>query len=138
MRFEKPPEGSVISVTTEFPEVLLFATNKYRHNQYNNVTVLRSDRWFSDTQFKISSDDPKVPERVVDLNNVIDLRDSNGQAYQTEEKSGNFSIQVEGSKQQQYTVTFSNGQAVSCTCTGFTFRNYCKHLKQAAKNVDLG
>lgn len=38
--------------------------------------------------------------------------------------------QVKGSGDNEYTVVIDSVKGNTCTCTGFSFRRYCKHINQ--------
>lgn len=40
------------------------------------------------------------------------------------------SCQVKGSGNNTYTVVIDSTKGNTCTCTGFSFRRYCKHIDQ--------
>ena len=131
-KFVCPPVGSVITLTTRYAESYIFATNKWRDTTYRNVEVLRPEKWFKTEEFKISSDDPKQPFRVINLANVIDIEDGD----EAESDSTSCTIQVPGSKPGTfYDVTIQEGLATQCSCPGFSFRQRCRHLQAAVDTL---
>lgn len=135
--FETPAVNSVITVTTRFPETNILATNTWRDNVYVAVQVLPPEKWFKPDDIKVTSDNPNLPFRVINMGNVVDLRYVDGhEAEQNRRQSGNFSVEINGSKGKTYTVTFVDGTPSTCTCPGFVYRQRCRHLAEAKQLVD--
>lgn len=47
------------------------------------------------------------------------------------------SVLVSGSGKNPYTVMIANTAAKSCTCTGYRFRQNCKHLKLVNEQIEI-
>ena len=58
----------------------------------------------------------------------------NFEVTETEKKPAGRTWQVAGSKGNQYTVSLELG-AWSCTCSGFKFRNQCRHVEEISNTV---
>lgn len=132
----KPNVGQIVTITTKFPNHCVYDENQFNEFTYENVEVLKSEKWFKPDQFKISSDCNHMSFRVISMNNVISINGST-----TSESSNNNTqiVHIEGSKGNKYTVTIqNNNQAISCTCPGFQFRNQCKHLQKAVEKLQEG
>ena len=131
--FEIPAIGSVVTLTTKYRESYIFSPNEWRLRTYADVQVLKPERWFKPTDFKISSDDPTQPFRVIGISHVSDI--VNGNIAQL--GSQNQVVQVEGSKPGiEYEVVIRDGDAVSCTCKGYSFRQRCRHLRMAVDIIN--
>lgn len=130
-KFNKPPVGSSVTVTTRCKENYYYATDEWRDNTYTGE-VLRDEKWFKDGDFKITSDEPDVISfRVINLNSVIDLKIDGQDGDQSEVDTSVKTVVVEGSNGNQYLVSVKDGVANSCTCKGFQYRKQCRHLKEA-------
>lgn len=133
-RFNKPPVGSHITVTTQYRNILLESKVEWQTNTYS-ADVLKPEKWFGPNDFKISSDDERMPFRVINLNHVVDMKIGDEDGDQSE-RNGTRVVAVKGSKGAEYSVTIKDGTAISCDCSGFQFRNHCRHLKEAMGDVD--
>ncbi len=131
-----PPVGSSISVTTRYKDIYYYSDNEWKDTTYEAV-VMPNEKWFKPGDFKISSDDPKMPFRVINIKNVHKLV-INGEDAEVTTASGDTIkvVEVKGSKGKTYSVTIKNGQPESCTCTGFHYRRQCRHLSEALGDVD--
>ena len=133
--FPKPPVGASISVTTRYKETYIYAENEWRDTTYTGK-VLPDEKWFKPGDFKLSSDEPHMSFRVINLKNVIDLKVGGQDVDQEEVDDGTQLVPIKGKKGNQYWVTIKDGSAQTCTCPGFMFRNRCRHLNEAMGQVD--
>lgn len=92
-------------------------------NNYEGVEVKL--KWTSPEQLAMTTGIIQFPVRVLDKNLIVEI-DGLPYEYSTAE-TAKIKL-VAGSKGQTYTVT----EGRHCTCTGFTFRGSCKHLRMAA------
>lgn len=125
--------GQTLTITVRHPEIYYYADDAWRDTVYKNVEVLPPEKWLSSAQFMITSDDPRMGFRVIDIKNVTDI--SNG-APSDGTDTGVQTVNIKGSKGNKYLVTLQDGRAVSCTCPGYSFRKTCRHLKEAETLVD--
>jgi hypothetical protein len=134
-KFQVPKHtpGHKITILTSHPDIYYYATDESRTHAYENVEVLPPAPWLSSSQFMITSDNPRMGFRVIDIKNVVDISDG---ALGNSTDSGVQTISIKGSKGNEYHVTVENGRAVSCTCPGYSFRKTCRHLKEAEALVD--
>lgn len=122
--------GTVVTVTTQYRNPLLNARSAYRQYTYRNVKVLPSDPWLSDREFKIESDAPNMPYRTINMANVIRLEiDNKAEHIDPLDRNAVQTRTVEGSKGNQYTVSFQGKTVLSCTCPQNSIRRMkCKHM----------
>ena len=132
-KFSMPPIGATIQVTTRYRETYYYATNEWRDTTYVGK-VLPPERWFKDGDFKLTSDDPKMTFRVINLRAVIDLKVDGVDADIEDVDPSTQYVNVKGKKGNEYTVTIKDGSATSCTCPGFHYRSTCRHLREAVDN----
>lgn len=78
--------------------------------------VLDPYKWLNNQEFCLTSDDPEVPIRIINLGNVISIRYLTGQGQIINSDTKTWI--VSGSKGNTYTVLRVNGQW-SCSCPGF-------------------
>lgn len=128
-QFTQPAVGKSVQVTTRFPEIYLYAKNKWRDTVYTGV-VGRNDKTVPEGSFLlITPDDPRMPTRVIALNRVIKLVYADGSVGKSQKVKPAVRVwQVQGSKGNVYTVTERNG-VKDCSCPGFVFRRACKHVQ---------
>jgi len=130
----RPKVGSHITVTINRPTYYYYAKNPTITIEYQGI-VEPPEPWYSSHQFRLSSDDPRVPFRTIDLQNVEKIVDGTGKTSvkSTISQLPNDMrvISIKGSKGNFYNVTMKGNRAISCTCTGFSFRKSCRHLKEA-------
>lgn len=130
MTYAVPQDGKTVRVTTRFSDDYYKAENKYRERTYVGQ-VLPSERWFKADQFAITSDDERMPFRVLSTHNIVTLIVDDKEGALDDPNKGTRTVSISGSKGSQYVVTIKDGAAISCTCPGFTFRKTCRHLKEA-------
>ena len=129
--------GSIVTAITSYPE-LWKGPNEFKNSTYENVTVLRSEKYDPPNTFRIPAfNQPHITERLLTLDFVSAL-EVNGQAAETlsANQIGTQVINVKGSKNNEYVVTVENGTAVKCTCPQNTFRRaVCKHMKSVEESM---
>jgi hypothetical protein len=137
MTFAIPTVGSDIEVCMANP---LMPTARYPgepdRNWYRGK-VMRSLKWMSPDMFCLSTDIPESPIRILDQDRILDLRYvDGGEAEQVEvaEKPKFQMWQVDGSKDNVYTVTLDNGKW-SCDCVAGRFNRPCKHVKKIQESL---
>ena len=89
-------------------------------------TVVKSPGWLSVTEIALTTTNPNFPIRIINIAHADSVELVEGKLNTVNDHDR--SIQVDGSRGKQYTVTRS-GTRITCTCEGFTFRKSCKHLK---------
>ena len=127
MSQSKPTVGSVVRVTTRWPNENLYSKAEWKDNVYEGV-VVRSNAWDQPDTFKIQVDNPYHPNPIIPLGRVHKLEILSGGTTAVNDEVKMFT--VAGSKGQTYTVT-KTGSQWTCTCPGFQFRKACKHLDEA-------
>lgn len=127
-----PSIGSSVTVTTRYREGYYYADSEWRTMTYRGE-VLPPEPWFTPTQFKLASDDPSLPFRVLDLKQVTSI---DGSVVEHSVETNIRHTHIMGSKGDPYMVTVKAGAAISCTCPAFTFRKSCRHLKGITATVD--
>lgn len=115
--------GDTVTLTTKYKESYYYSDEEFRYTTYENVTVLTPEPWMKPGQIKISSDDPRMPFRIIETKNISDCSVDIAVREPTVRE-----VKVKGSKGNEYTVVVQDGHGVSCTCPGFTYRRHCRHL----------
>lgn len=133
-KFNVPPIGSVVTVTTRFPDHYYYSTEKWK---YETLTgrVMKPERWFRPDWFMISVDRASHPTPIIALENVVELVINGTETKEHDVSSSIQTVIVKGSKDNEYAVTIKDNTPISCTCTGFKFRRTCRHLKEAVANL---
>lgn len=93
-------------------------------NVYEGEQV-ETPKWAPVGAICLATGNPTWPMRLLDPSAIVSV-DSASVPVETV-KSDTQVFQVAGSKGASYTVTVSP-KGSSCTCSGFAFRNNCKHL----------
>jgi hypothetical protein len=123
----QPKVGSVVKVTTRYPESYLYAKNKFR-----DVTtvgkVVENDRWTPVGNFSITTGRPEYPIAIIALHNVIKVETAGKVVRASVEKSAPKVWKVTSKRSGEvYTVT-NNAGSWSCTCVGYQYHRKCKHI----------
>lgn len=87
--------------------------------------LVDSPSWAKD-KLCLSTNDSRFNIRVLDKEDVI------GNGFVKKKPKTVKTWQIEGSKNNTYTVTNDLGKW-SCTCVGFSFRRSCKHIMELRK-----
>jgi len=124
-----PTVDSEVQVTTRYPEINLFSTEKYKTNQYRG-RVIKSPYAISNTEFALAANLPSG-HRIINLQNIIELEIISGSSRKITQYAKIVHLEVPGSKG-TYSVTNQTGRW-TCTCPGFQFRRQCKHVQ----NIDI-
>ena len=131
-----PQVGSQVSVTTRHRDPNI--NNPTGYKEFRIVgTVLKPDKWLLPSEFAVATGNPDFPKSIVNISSVVDI------VYQ----SGKAGVAVAGGTRQfkvtskstgkDYIVTYASGK-VTCTCTGFGYRKYCKHSTAVANKLKKG
>jgi hypothetical protein len=129
----KPIIGEKISVVVKNNVSSPIFFFKPQQEIYSGIVVASSNFDLPDT-FSMTSGLPdykKFPIRTIRMRDVIDLKYENNISEHTEHISENINktIRVKSSSgKDEYIVSKIDGR-YSCTCSGYTFRKSCKHLK---------
>lgn len=121
-----PKIGSIITVTTEHRMATFWADT-----DYHEITgeVIKSPSWLKPTEFAVSN--PAHPNgfSVINMTNVVDIRDADGREYKFTTDPSVRVWTVTGSKGDEYTVKCQDGE-YSCSCPGFMYRKHCRHITE--------
>lgn len=124
--FSVPQVGSKVRVTIRTKETYYFSTNPWRDTVLEGA-VVHPNKWDKPDNFKLFTGNPEFPNSVINIGFVhsIEYIEGNpGKAINNDTRTWS----VNGSKGDSYTVS-QFGTKWSCTCSGFQFRQYCKHVK---------
>lgn len=133
-----PHVGETVSV--EIPN-----TSPARHNplfrdmpeSHTYVGIVMSPfPWLTNMEFCMSSDDPEMPVRVINIEYVCKIEGSKSTNRPAAQKVTNEvkRVMVQGSKGNQYVVTVTGNKA-TCTCPQNQIRRQvCKHIQQVLGN----
>ncbi len=129
-----PQIGSIVTVTVKQTERYYYATDEFRYTTYEDLPVLRSEKWDPPNTFRVPALNEKyLKERVISMNCVSALS-INGHSATGHAPNTNIQfINVKGSKNNEYVVTVEGKVAKSCTCIGFQYRRMCKHIQEVTK-----
>ena len=121
-----PTVGTTITVTTEYKRPSIWGD--IQHNETTGE-VIKSPKWLKPGEFAIEN--PNLPSgfSVINMKNVVDIRDADGHEYKFTTDSSVKVWAVTGSKGNEYTVKLQDVE-YSCECVGFQYRKDCKHIKQ--------
>jgi len=121
-----PKIGSIITVTTEHRMATFWADT-----EYHEITgeVIKSPSWLKPTEFAMANPEHPNGFSVINMTNVVDIRDADGREYKFTADPSIKIWTVKGSKGNEYTVKLQNGE-YSCECIGFQYRKHCKHITE--------
>ena len=99
--------------------------------------ILKSLNWMGPDMFCLSTDNKESPIRILDQDRILDLRLVDGgevEHVELKEKPKFRMWQVDGSKDNVYTVTLDNGKW-SCDRVAGRFNRPCKHVKKIQESL---
>jgi len=118
-------EVTVIVRSELAPHKHLYADGVIRELVTFTGTVAPTERWQdSKRTLNLTTGIKSFPVRSIDMARVVSI---NGAKAKIIVAPKSRTWLVKGSKGNTYTVTEDKGRR-SCTCVGFGFRQYCKHL----------
>ena len=130
-QFTQPVVGKQASVTVRFPNIYYYSKEKWNYFTYTG-TVGKNDKRVPDGSFLLLCQDAFMPARVIALRNVTELKYVDGTKAKKATVDEVVKVwQVNGSNGNVYTVT-RDGNTMTCTCPGFTFRKKCRHTEEYA------
>lgn len=89
-------------------------------------TVVAKHKAVKEGQIGLTTGDPNFTMRVIDIDRIEGFE---SKVASTAAASDYRTWTVQGSKNNEYTVTLDRGQ-YSCTCMGFAHRRSCKHIDE--------
>jgi len=103
---------------------------KNRTSTFEGV-VVPTFSWLDPSSICISSDDPKIPVRSFNIQNVVKITRENGSESKPAppQKEESKSWTVNGSKGAVY-VVIKNGTRWGCNCVAGQFNRACKHVRE--------
>lgn len=133
-KFSVPKVGSIITVTTYYKSNVIGRPDEDNYTTYEKVEVIKPFKWVKPNSFCIPAEgEPFITVRTISLNAVTDLVIHEGDVEAA--NTGTKYVYMPGSKGNEYMVTVVNGKGEECTCPGYTYRRFCKHLKLASDEV---
>ena len=122
-----PNVGSVVRVTTKYPESYIFAKEQFKYFTHEG-TVIPSP-WSTSTQTFAMTGDGVAKTRIIDLAYVdkLEFIKGSGSATANSNRARIFKV-TSKSKGKSYNVVFNNG-SIMCDCVGFQYRKNCRHSK---------
>ena len=131
-----PSIGSLVNVTTRYPSNV--AGREWDDRTYAGRVDPVPQYWKNEVgnTFAVETGRSYHPISLIYTQRVIDLKILEGKALNQTDFSKLLTIEctVAGSKGNVYNVV-SRGGKWSCTCTGFEFRNQCKHIAQVKTKI---
>ena len=98
------------------------------YNVYSG-TIMRQ-KWFSADEIGITTGNPDFPFRRINLDRIVEVNDLPVD-YAKPVETARIEKVIAGSKGNSYIVA-KEGNKITCTCPGFTFRGQCKHMLELA------
>lgn len=134
--YEKPPVGSTIAVRTY--HALTGYSVSTKRTFIKRGLVVKSERHDDANSFRLATGDPNFPVSVIDLDVVTGIKYQDGATAGTKERTvlavQAWEVPSDSRKGGTYTVTYSNGH-FDCSCLGFTYRKFCRHVNKVKKDV---
>lgn len=126
--------GDTVSVVVKNP-IWKFrkAYASYLHipefNTYTG-TICPPTKGMDPTAVFLTTGDKHYPIRVIDRERIVSVGGKPIESVKITTKT----FTISGSKGNKYTVT-KDGNHLSCTCTGFSFRRQCKHVNEVKEKM---
>lgn len=122
-----PKIGSIVKVTTRYPETYLFSKEKYKY-VITAGQVVANDRLTPVGYFSMTTGRKEYPVAMIAIHNVVKIETPTKTQTQNIKKSSAKTYKVKSSRGNEvYTVT-NNAGAWSCTCVGYQYHRRCKHI----------
>lgn len=122
-----PKVGSIIKVTTRYPEINIFSKNKWQY-LVTAGQVVENDRFTPTGSFSITTGRKEYPVAIIAIRNVIEIESAGKTLKASVKKTMPKVWKVKSSRGNEiYTVT-NNAGSWSCTCVGFQYHRRCKHI----------
>lgn len=125
-------EGQTVTVRVKnimWPKRHLYApgviTNEF--NVYSGKVIYQ--KWFKPNEVGLTTGTPEFPFRVLQKENIVEVNDL--PVDYNVSRNDRIEKIVKGSKGNTYTVV-KEGNRITCSCPGFTFRHQCKHMTEVA------
>lgn len=126
-----PKVGSQVVVTTKHKNIIL-GGQPFKYTKIEG-TVIQPTKWMGANEFMVATSDTMRPKSIINLSYVSDIKYIKGTHTQIASDTRTFKVSSKSSGK-TYIVTCSEGK-VSCTCTGFEFRRYCKHSRAVSEKI---
>jgi hypothetical protein len=128
-----PKVGSIVQVTTRFPETYIYSKEKWRDIVHAGQ-IVPNDRWTPPGSFQMSTGKKEYPIATIALNRVIKIQSPSKTLTQSIKKTAPKVWKVKSKRSGEvYTVTNNSG-SWSCTCVGFQYHRRCKHITEKKGN----
>jgi hypothetical protein len=122
-----PKIGSIVKVTTRYPNSYYFSKEKYMY-VVTAGQVVANDRLTPSDSFSITTGRKEFPIAIIANRNVIKIELPGKTLTQQIKKTAAKTWKVKSARSGEvYTVT-NNNNAWSCTCVGFQYHRRCKHI----------
>ena len=122
-----PKVGSILKVTTRYPETYIFSKDKFQYH-VTSGQVVENDRLTPVGSFSITTGRREYPVAIIALRNVWKIEEAGKTLKASIKKNAPKTWKVKSSKgNETYTVT-NNAGLWTCTCVGFQFHRRCKHI----------
>lgn len=123
-----PSVGSVVEVTTKYPNIYYYSKDKYEYKSYRG-NIINNERWVPADSFTIETGNPNYPISVISIHRVFNIKILKG--YKVSVRK----FKVNGSHG-EYIVTQSD-KHFSCNCIGYKYHAKCKHITSVKKKINL-
>lgn len=134
-----PAVGSVVTVVTRHRNHVVSVPGEFVDSVYTGTVVSLPQYWkdFAGNTFAVETGNDKHPVSLIHIDNVLDIKFASGQALSTSQLRDlvKLTATVAGSKGNVYTVQHAAGRW-TCTCTGFEFRQQCKHIASVKGKIN--
>lgn len=123
----QPKIGSIIKVTTRYPETYIFSKNKFR-NYVTAGQVVENDRFTPVGCFSITTGRKEYPVAIIALRNVWKVEEAGKTLKASIKKAAPKTWKVKSSNGKETYNVVNNAGSWSCTCVGFQYHRRCKHI----------
>ena len=121
--------GNTVTIKVEnisWPKRHLYAPGVIDQQYHYYTGTIMREKWFEPGEVGITNDDPKFPFRRICRERIVEV-DGKKVSFSPPPKIQRIEKTVTGSNGNTYTV-IKQGNRVTCSCPGYSFRKTCKHL----------
>jgi len=124
---KSPAIGSIVKVTTRYPNTYYFSKEKYVFN-VTAGTIVPNDRFVPAGSFSITTGRKEYPVAIIAEHNVVKIEMPGKTLRASIKKSAPKVWKVKSSNGKETYNVVNNAGSWTCSCVGFQYHRRCKHI----------